>query len=288
MADRIYTEKEVAALLERTVALQAQRKRQDEQQPGLTLAELEAVAIDAGLDPALLREAAEEMNDPRSLRVEGTKKSATHIFVERWVKGEYSPDGWEDVVAELRHRYSSDVGKSMGMAHYGDGTVEQLGRTVSWKHTSVSGIETRVLIRPRGEGVQIQLSQRVGLASPTTEGVMYGTLIALFIAFVAGAVADSSLLGVGVMLVSMLAAIPLVRQADIGWRKKKHRELEALGDRVATLMTPPTKTTDQAPVAVPDSMPAYAAPQTIDQTLLEDERDGASSPQSARTRTRNT
>ena len=116
MPDRIYTEQEVAALLERAAELQAQAARRNEHRPGLSLAELEDVAAEAGLDPSLLRQAAGELDEPgRPLLDRSAGTTATHVSVERRVPGTFTPEAWEDVVAELRHRFDTDMGKMWGM-----------------------------------------------------------------------------------------------------------------------------------------------------------------------------
>ena len=236
MSDRVYTEEEVRALLERAAELQAQTARQAGDRPGLTLEELQTIASDAGLDPALLRRAAAELDEPgRSLLESSTGTSATHVFVERWVPGPLVPETWEDMVAELRHRFDTDLGRMMGMPGYGVSSTEQIGRTVEWKHTSLSGVETRVMVRERDGGTRIRLSQRVGWASATAESATYGALLAFFGGMLGIPVTESLGGGVAAFLAVLLVAFPLILMADRAWRRKKHRELEELGDRLAAL-----------------------------------------------------
>ena len=279
MAERIYTEEEVAALIERTVELQAQAGRRAEAGPGLTLTELEAVAAEAGLNPALLRQAAAEMDTPqRRTLAPHAGTSATHIYVERQVPGPLTDDAWEDVVAELRHRYDTDLGTMMGMPGYGRSAVEQIGRTVEWKHTSMSGIETRVLIRPRGDWLHLRFSQRVGWGSSIAEAVTYGAGVAGLAAFFAGAFGKSGLLAVGVLLAVLAAAIPSILYLDRAWRRKKHRELDALAERIAALASAP----DAAPAraAAPDAAPR------LDDALLDADEAAAPDRTAPRHRTR--
>lgn len=238
MAQRIYTEREVTALLERAAALQQHSARQDEARPGLTLPEIEAIAAEAGLDPSLLRQAARELDAPASPNhgaPPGT--TATHVFVERWVPGTLSEEAWEDVVAELRHRYDTDLGAMMGMPGYGRSLTERIGRSVEWRHTSMAGIETRVMIRPRGEGLHVRLSQRVGWGSPLAESLVYG-LFGGLLGLVPAALLDAGkAFAVALMGVLYVLAVAGIFAADRAWRRNKHRALEALGDRVAALLT---------------------------------------------------
>lgn len=259
MKDRTYSEEEVAALLERTAELQVQTARRQEHRPGLTLEELAAVAGEAGLDPALLRQAAAELDEPgRTLFESSTGTTSTHLFVERWVPGPLVPEAWEDVVAELRHQFDTDLGGMFGMPGYGVGSAEQVGRTVEWKHTSMAGIETRVMIRPRGDGLRIRLSQRVGLGSSLAEAFIYGTILAFFSALIVGAFASSEPAGFVAFVLGLCLGVPATLYADRAWRAKKHRELEDLADRVAALVQAAPASPSAAvaePIAGPVGMP---------------------------------
>lgn len=267
MSDRTYTEQEVASLLERAAELQLQRSRRPEDRPGLTLGELQAIAAETGLDPALLRQAAAELDAPsRPLLDASTGTSNTHVFIERSAPGPLTSDAWEDIVAELRHRFDTDLGRMMGTPGMGTSSTEQIGRTVEWRHTSLAGVETRVMIRTRDEGLRIRLSQRVGWGSPLAEASTYGALLAFFVAFTVGAVASSGWAGLAAFVLALCATIPLITYADRAWRAKKHRELNALADRVVALAQP----TGAAPLAAP--LPDAA------RTTAPAERDAASPP----------
>lgn len=233
MAERIYTEQEVFEIIERTAELQVQAARTDDDQAGLTLGELETVAREAGLDPSLLQQAAAELDEPGNALFEADAGAATtHAFVERWVPGALTPEVWEDVVADLRKRYDTSLGPMMGLPGYGRGTTEKVGRTLEWKHLSLAGTETKVMVRPRGEGVRIRVNQRVGWGSPVTESVTYSVgLIVLLVLFTAPLE-----LAAPALIPLMLAAIPLIVWASRTWRQKKDRELEELADHLATLV----------------------------------------------------
>ena len=280
MKERVYTKQEIAALIERTTELQAEKNRRGDHRSGLTLAELESVALEAGLDPSLLRQAAAEMDEPRSVLPRRTSTSATHIFTERWVPGPLNPDAWEDVVAELRHQFDSSLAAMMDMPHYGEGTTEQIGRSMVWKHTSMSGIETRVLVRPRGDNVHIRLSQRVGWGSPVAESLSYGMALAGLIALVATALAELGAFGWIVLVLGFIVAAPLIFYADQAWRRKKHRELETLGDRVAMLMTASSE------IDAPEIMQEQAPVQKLNAALLDRDEEPAQEYTATRTRTR--
>ena len=191
----------MAAMLKRAAKLQANAAKNADNQSGLTLSELEVIAAEAGLDPIHLRQAAAEMYDPGvSISSRKNSTSAAHNYVDQWIVSELTDEAWEEVVAELQHRYDSDMGQMMGMPGYGKGQASQIGRTRAWKHMSMSGIETRVIAQPRGESIQLKLSQRVGWASTMAESITYGGIIASFAALISGAATKSGFIGVGVLL----------------------------------------------------------------------------------------
>lgn len=242
MPERTYTQEEVALLFERAAELQA-RSARHQQGEGLTLAELERIAAEAGLDPAAVRAAAAELDAPgRPLTGRRSGATATHVYTERWVPGPLREEAWEETVAELRHRFDSDLGDLVGMHGYGTSTTEQIGRAVEWRHTSLSGVETRVLVQPRGEHLCVRGSRRVGLGSPPGEAAVLGLLSAAAVALFALPVAarlDAFWVGMAVTLLTLLAAVPLIHRLTVRWRRKKHAELESLLDDVATLLAGP-------------------------------------------------
>ena len=249
MPDRTYTKEEIAALLERAADLQANAPRDDDQLPGLSLSELEDIAEEAGLDASHVRQAAREMDAPRRAEVgDHASQTATHILLERWVPGALTDEIWEDVVVELRHHYESDLGTMMNMPGYGQSTSQQIGRTREWKHTSVSGVETRVMLSPRGEHIRLRLSQRVGWGSTWAEGATYGIMLAGTLALLAGGATNSLGIAIATLVFTLLLAVPLIQYADATWREKKHIELRDVTNRLARLIS----TTDaSSPAAQP-------------------------------------
>ena len=163
------------------------------------------------------------------------------MYVDQWVAAELTDECWEEIEAELRHRFDSDLtvmmnGGMMTDMGYGKGKSTRVGRRREWKHTSMSGVETRLMVQPRGESVQLKLSQRVGWASPMSESIMYGSSVAFLAAMITGGVMDSVMMAALVLVGVMAVAVPLIQWADKKWRDKKHRALEELADRVARIL----------------------------------------------------
>ena len=226
----------MAELLKRAATLQ-QNNSNSHPGSGLTLSEMEEVAAEAGLDPVFLRQAALELDggsrDPFSLNSDTT---STHNLIDRFIPNVVTDEGWDDLVAELRHRFDSDVGQAMGVPQYGKSITEKNGNIYEWRHTSMSGVETRALLRPRREGYHLQMSQRVGWGSKIAESITYGIVVASLIGLITGAVNHSALLGFTVFFLSFLGSGGLIYFLDDKWRKKKHNELHKLADRATLLL----------------------------------------------------
>lgn len=248
MSSSSYSDQEIADILKRAAELQAAAERTADVRPGLTLKELEGVAADAGLDPQFVRQAAQEQRGAArpSLR-RASAKSRTHVFAERHVAGTLTEESWEDTVLELRHRFDTDwSGAAWGTPEYGRGRTEQFGRAREWRHTAISGVETRLVVRPRDEAVDLHLSQRVGFGSPTAEGIGYGGILAGIIGVLIGIAASSEPIGLAAFLIAWILAAPIIRHLDLVWRAKKHAELEELADTAARLAVVPAAPASEA------------------------------------------
>lgn len=237
---RTYSEREVAAIIERAVERQAETD-QMEGAPGLTLDEIERLGQDAGIDPAHLRAAAQEMGT-RGRTFTGTAgMTRTHIHVERWVDGPLIDAAWEDTVAHLRQHFGAEMNAMMGM---GGNQVQQVGQSHEWTHTSAMGVQTRVTVSPRGERTRLRITQLVGLSSTRVEGLGYGSLIAFVGALIGGGIGSSVLDGpVGAItgmvlafLLTLAVAAPVVTRLDEKWRSKKLRQLGELADELAPIL----------------------------------------------------
>lgn len=262
-------------MLELASKLQAKAAKNADHRSGLTLSELETIAAEAGLDPIHLRQAATQLFDKNVAIAHGKPStSASHNYVDQWVVAELTDESWEEVVSELRHRYDSDLGYMMGAGldgsaagaqGYGRGVESQVGRSREWKHMSMSGIETRVIVQPRGESLQVKLSQRVGWGGTTAESITYGLILSLFGAAIGGAVWEGMLPAIFTFIVAMAIFVPLIAYADKTWRKKKHRELQELGSRLGKILAV------HQPAKEPDMTYEDAGASRIDASLLDQE-----------------
>ncbi len=179
MPDRTYSERDVAAIIARAAERQRHAAPRDDA-PGLTLAEIERAGQEAGLDPALLRSAAGEL-DAGTLGLEAARPGTA--VADRWVEGPLPPGAWEDVVAALRIR----LGSSAAPTWWGPDT-SQVGADQEWTHTALGGVRTTVSVSPRGERTRIRVV-RVdrGLPNARVQGTVVSAIGALPVGLLAGA-----------------------------------------------------------------------------------------------------
>jgi hypothetical protein len=158
-ADDRYSEEEVGLILRRAADAQPGRT--------LTLAELEAVATEAGLSAAMVRRAATDLRsrpEPTVAPPDGAF-GPTMLVQERRVDGQLDASAWEELVAQIRRQLKVDGG------------VEHLGRELVWSSNGRSGRDIRVQVTPRRGQTAIRVQERTGrLAKQLFIGLMVGPL----------------------------------------------------------------------------------------------------------------
>ena len=165
---RRYNEKEVADIIKRASELQ-QVESTAESTTGMSLAELEQVAREAGLDPALVRRAASDLDT----RVSDRKPSPfigapTNLVLERTIDGEIPMDEYESLVLEIQR----EIG--------GVGQVSTLGRSLVWtmqgaSRRRASTRTVQVTVTPRNGRTTIRMEEPLGqLAGGLFGGLMGG------------------------------------------------------------------------------------------------------------------
>jgi hypothetical protein len=262
-SQHLYTEKEIGALLRRASELQAKGSVSDK--AGLTLAEIEQVAAEAGIDPRYVRSAATESLRPES---PGTKSNILGgplaLEEERVFHGEVTHEQWEAIVQEIRRTFGQS------------GTATQLGTALEW---STSTEDAYVSVSPRRGRTRVQVTQQHG-------GVAFifyfiGTLAAVFgtgisLSFI-GAPSGAELALGGVGLAGYAAGL---RGLFGSWTGRQRKKIETLLERIEALTR--DRETEQATVA----SERLETPAPAPQIRLSEEPDTESTPLAARTRTR--
>ena len=157
-----YSEEEVGLILHRAAEIQPGRS--------MSLAELEAVADEAGIDRALVRQAASEvrLEKHRSAPVVAPSGGAfgpTRIVFERTIQGTVDPMMWDDIVAEIRRHLDLD------------GAADKVGKELIWatRPTDESPRKIRVIVTPRAGKTLVRVEENTGpLAGGVYGGIMGG------------------------------------------------------------------------------------------------------------------
>ena len=149
---RLYDEKEVGKLLKRATELQREDPVRAAASGGLSLAELEEIAAEAGIDPTFLRRAAAEMasgeTDPGGWeRITGERLTLVREAV---VAGELDQDGFERVVTAIQ------------MTAREHGQPSLMGRTLTWRAETASKTRTiQVTVTSRDGETHIRAEERL-------------------------------------------------------------------------------------------------------------------------------
>ncbi len=166
--NRRFNEKEVALIIKRASELQ-QTETTSESNTGMSLAELEQVAREAGLDPELVRRAASDLDtrvtDQTPNRFLG---APTVLRLERTIDGEVPTDEYEPLVLEIQGLLGEV------------GSASTIGRSLQWTVQSAarrraSTRTVQVTISPRNGRTTIRIEERLGgLAGGLFGGLMGG------------------------------------------------------------------------------------------------------------------
>lgn len=265
--NRLYNEHEISAVLKRAAELQRTEGPIDTS--GLSLAELEQIAADVGIDPAFIKTAAMELDEGRPDEAFHFWGGPTSVELERIVEGEMSEAQWEEVVAEIRHVYEVA------------GETGQLGRTLQWVHRDQTGERAHVTLTPTGGQTRIRIFYRMtdwAVVSHVPVLSLGITLTILqYILLSLGPVLET---GLAIFIFAMLHM--LARLAFGAIVRRQERKARKLLTRLEDLIAEPE--TALAPSTEPM---ATQAASRIDAALLSDERDlEHNSPERRRARER--
>jgi len=167
--ERTYREEEVAAILRRASRLERERGTKD---GALTLREIEGIARESGIDAALVRQAANELDEggPGGI-VTAITGAPLRRTVERVVDGEVSTEHHERLAQEIREVLSSSA---VGSRWVLPGSISSIGRGLTLSgFTGTSAIEVNVA--PRDGRTFIRISaDRSQLAGGLFGGIVGG------------------------------------------------------------------------------------------------------------------
>jgi hypothetical protein len=161
--ERTYREEEVAAILRRAARLE---RDQPVTAGALSLPEIEAIAHDAGIDLALVRQAARELDEDRGAGIGAALAGAPlRRTFERVVDGEIGADDHERLAEEIRDVLS---GPGVGLT----GRTSSLGRSLTF--SGFTGMSTvQVNVGPRDGRTLI----RIGVDRSQLAGGLFGGIV---------------------------------------------------------------------------------------------------------------
>ena len=227
--DRTYSEHEVAEVIALAVERQRAAERRAESSPprmagggavGLTLAEVEAVGREVGIDPGHLRAAAAEVAAGGAAPDGGPGSAA----VERWADAPLTDAGWEDVVAHLRASPPPFTGVVKVIGTLDDAeAVERLGQSYEWVRTTAGlDVTTRVNVSPRGDRTRVRVTQ---VGDPTSGGVETSAVIGAALGALAGGGALLAGAGGGLSLAAFIVVTVIAYIALLPYARKSGRKL---------------------------------------------------------------
>lgn len=165
---RRYSEKEVAILLRRATEIQ-QTDPSSPDSGGLTLAELEEIASEAGIDVSYLRTAAAELESvgppsKESLAQEILAGAPFTIRLERRIPGQVPEDRLEELVPIIE------------MATDGHGQASAIGSTLTWSSATSGNTSSQQVLVQSGKGeTLVRMEDRMGgLAAALFGGIVGG------------------------------------------------------------------------------------------------------------------
>ncbi len=161
---RQYTEQEVGLILRRATEMQSVEPTALDP-AGLTLGELEEIAAEAGIDPVLLRRAANELHVLRSPTLGSRLTGApVAIQIERIMQGEVPRERLDELVSVIQSATARQ------------GTASAVGRTLTWSSRTESNTSARqVVVSARDGQTLIRIEESFGdMAWGLFGGIMGG------------------------------------------------------------------------------------------------------------------
>jgi hypothetical protein len=219
-----YTDKEVALILRRATALQtAEPSALDPS--GFSLADLEDIAVEAGIDVRHLRQAAAELetSGPTSF---GTRLAGGPITIrlERTVPGELPEDRLDDLIPLIQ------------VATEGQGQATAVGKTLTWSSRTASQMTSQqVLVSSKDGETLIRIEEGLGqLAGGLYGGVMGGVGggVGLGVGAGVGASVGSLAWGLGFPIVVIGASYLISRWIFKAVVARRRRALVGLMDQI--------------------------------------------------------
>lgn len=225
-----YSDQEVALILRRAAEMQAGARGSVETADGLSLAALEEIAREAGIDPSLVRRAALEVEDRRAAAPHNAALGApSRLIIERRLTSEPTAHDYEMLAAELRRALTPT------------GHVEIVGRSFGWSSGRFGETDRQVAVTvtPRARGAVLRIEESLGpLAGGVFGGIVGGVGGGGFgVALGVGlGVLASPVLAVGGAAVCVVGSYALARSIFGSVATRRGAALRELADRLLEVL----------------------------------------------------
>ncbi len=238
---RLYTEREVGALIQR--ASEIQERASDEPERGLSLLELEQIAAEVGIAPEHLRAAAVDLTrDAKGGAAVRFWGGPFSLSEKRVIEATITEDQWPAIVEGLR-----DITGSEGRAH-------KVGRSLEWKreYRDIDFLveQTAVTVRP-GHGrsnIEVRKRYRGGAVLAYGLGAILGGGIAGI--FLDGAGLSDLVTGL-VAASGSIGGLGAARTAVGYWTRRQRAELSRISDWLHKSLMQPDSAHEPAEIAGP-------------------------------------
>ncbi|MCY4574130.1 MAG: hypothetical protein OXF01_15170 [Gemmatimonadetes bacterium] len=235
---RHYSDTEVSRLLKYATELQQADEaggRGGHEGGGMTLATLQEVAAEAGIEPRHVQLAAARIDGPAEPTGRGHVLAGTPLLVraERVIPGELREEDYEQIVTEIQ------------MATYVQGNALMVGRTLTWRSVASEHQFRRlqVTVESRNGETRIQAEERLhGYAGMLYGGVVGcgGTFCGTFVGLTVGLGGLGSALFAAAFPVTLIGGLYVaMRQVMKSTGRKRRAQLEGLVERIARYAAAP-------------------------------------------------
>ncbi|UCG86092.1 MAG: hypothetical protein JSW71_19645 [Gemmatimonadota bacterium] len=165
---RRYSDREMALILRRAADLQAHGADAVRQEQSHTLAEVEQLAVEVGIDPRYVAEAAQAVDAEPTVKSAPVLGAPTGYQIGRVIAGEVSEAEFADVLDAIRRT----TGKR--------GEVSRVLGSLEWRSVSVKG-ESFVTVSPREGKTAIRIGGQYGRGAVFVYGLVAGIGAALLV-----------------------------------------------------------------------------------------------------------
>lgn len=219
MAERRYTEEEVAKIFEQAAENQQSAKRQLAPAEGMTLADLQEIGRDVGISPALVAEAAKSLD---ALARQSTRSLlGLPIGVGRTIElnRRLSQAEWERLVVDLRETFDAR------------GTVRTDGNFKQWTNGNL-----QALVEPTATGDRVRLRTVKGTVLNGMRGglaLLGGSSVLSLIFSATGNLQSGPINSLMVLAMAGLAMLTLPALQLPAWARERRLQMEAIASRLA-------------------------------------------------------